>query len=280
MSVLGALLALVAGYAVLHAVGQWRWRRMTDARLRRLDAARRPSDPACFDPAELADLPPPVARYFRVVLPPGTPIIRRVDVVHRGEFNLSPKGEFWRPFDSTQRVITARPGFLWNGRIRVMPGLQVAVHDAYVDGEGLLEPSLLGLVSLMRLHDRDELARGELMRFLAEAAWYPTALLPSQGVQWTALDDHRAMATLTDGPLSVSLEVGFDARGMIHTLRAEQRSRMVDGVAIPTAWEGRMSNYAVRDGLCVPLEGEVAWLLESGRQAYWRGHIQQIRYGH
>lgn len=28
-----------------------------------------------------------------------------------------------------------------------------------------------------------ELARGELMRFFAEAAWYPTALLPNQGLQ-------------------------------------------------------------------------------------------------
>ena len=29
--------------------------------------------------------------------------------------------------------------------------------------------------------------------------WFPTALLPSQGVQWTAIDDATALATLT-GP--------------------------------------------------------------------------------
>lgn len=39
-----------------------------------------------------------------------------------------------------------------------------------------------------------EVAQGELMRFFAEAAWYPTALLPSQGVRWQAVDDTSARA--------------------------------------------------------------------------------------
>ena len=40
------------------------------------------------------------------------------------------------------------------------------------------------------------MAEGELMRFLAEAAWYPTALLPSQGVRWQGADERSAFATL------------------------------------------------------------------------------------
>lgn len=41
-----------------------------------------------------------------------------------------------------------------------------------------------------------DLAEGEFMRFFAEAAWYPTALLPSQGVRWQAVDAHTASARL------------------------------------------------------------------------------------
>ena len=44
--------------------------------------------------------------------------------------------------------------------------------------------ALFGLISMANLCDRTELARGALMRFFAEAAWYPTALLPSQGIHW------------------------------------------------------------------------------------------------
>jgi len=37
-----------------------------------------------------------------------------------------------------------------------------------------------------------EMARGELMRFLAEATWYPTRLLPGNGMSWDAIDDSTA----------------------------------------------------------------------------------------
>jgi hypothetical protein len=68
------------------------------------------------------------------------------------------------------------------------PGLPVRVHDAYVAGEGVLNARVLGLVSVVDMRGTGEVAEGELMRFFAEAAWYPTALLPSQGVRWQAVD--------------------------------------------------------------------------------------------
>jgi hypothetical protein len=57
------------------------------------------------------------------------------------------------------------------------------------------------------------MAQGELMRFFAEAAWYPTALLPSQGVQWQAMDDSSALGTLKDGQTSVTLLFRFNENG-------------------------------------------------------------------
>ncbi len=85
-----------------------------------------------------------------------------------------------------------------------MPGLPVRVHDAYVAGEGILHASLLGLFPVVDMRGTSDVAEGELMRFFAEAAWYPTALLPSQGVRWEAVDDNSAYATLTEGDISVS----------------------------------------------------------------------------
>ena len=61
----------------------------------------------------------------------------------------------------------------------------VRVHDAYVAGDGLLHGAVLGLVSVVAVDNTTELARGELIRFFAEAVWYPTALLPSQAASRT-----------------------------------------------------------------------------------------------
>ena len=217
-------------------------------------------------------------KYFRAVLKEGQPIVSAVQVEHSGTFNMSDTGEKWKGFTSTQRVIAQRPGFDWEARIEMMPGLTARVHDAYIAGEGILHATLFGLVSVAYLRGTPAIAQGELMRFFAEAAWYPTSLLPSQGVQWKPIDDFSANATLKDHETAVTLLFRFGENGLITTVRAEARGRTVAGAVIPTPWEGRWSNYERRDGMCVPTEGEVAWVLPEGPKPYWRGRITSLRY--
>lgn len=75
-----------------------------------------------------------------------------------------------------------------------------------------------------------ELKAGALHRYLAEAVWYPTALLPGAGVQKSPIDDARAVATLTDGGNTVSLELRFNEAGealVVHTLGHWHRHSVV-----------------------------------------------------
>src|SRR3712207_2807925 len=70
----------------------------------------------------------------------------------------------------------------------------------------------------------------------------------------------------------------FNERGLIDTVRAEERGRTVGGRVVPTPWQGRFWNYEERGGMRVPLDGEVAWLLPEGAKPYWRGHITEVVY--
>ncbi len=275
----GVTLAL-AGIAVasLSAFGASRWNGATRRLLTKLEAGRESPAKASFDCRDLEALPAPVQRYFRAVLANGQPIIAAANVEHEGIFNLGEAKDRWTSFTSMQRVVTRRPGFVWDGRIRILPGLPVRVHDAYVAGVGILHPAALGLFTLMDLRGTGEVARGELMRYLAEAAWYPTALLPGHGVRWDPVDERCARAKLTDDALSVELLFRFGDDGLIEAVRAEARGRTVKGEVFPTPWEGRWSDYRRRDGLLVPFSGEVAWLLPEGRKPYWRGTITALSY--
>jgi hypothetical protein len=275
LAVAGATVGVIA---VALAWGAWRWQAQTAALFARLEAARTPMSTRVFDPAELTGLPPPVERYLRIALAPGQPIVEAVRIGHAGSFNMSESGASWRPFTSQQRVVTRRPGFVWDGRVAMLPGLCVHVHDAYVAGEGILHPAIAGLFTLADMRGTPEVATGELMRYFAEAAWYPTALLPSQGVRWTPIDANSADATLTDGAVTLTLKFRFNESGLIESVRAQARGRTVQGQVIPTPWEGRWSNYVKRDGMTVPLEGEVAWLTPEGRQPYWRGRVESLSY--
>lgn len=271
-------LALIAALLAATAYGDHRWEAGTRALRARLAASSQPADAHQVDFRELDGLPSPVQRYFRTVLRAGQPMVAGARIAHSGTFNLAANGERWKPFQSDQMVTTRRPGFDWNARIALIPGVPALAHDAYVAGEGILRVSLLGLVPLVELHDAGALADGELMRFFAEAAWYPTALLPSQGVRWEAVDPDTARGTLSDGARQVSLMFRFSADGLIDSIEASSRDRLIDGKSVPTPWRGRFWNYVARDGMLVPSDGEVAWLLPAGPLPYWRGRITRIGY--
>ena len=272
------VLALVAVLLCARLYGAYRWNAETQELRARLDAARAPVRPQTVDFRELEGLPAPVQRYFRLALTEGRPMVAGVRVKHTGTFNMAETTDQWKPFTSDQLVVTRRPGFDWDARVAMMPGLPVRVHDAYVAGEGTLHASVLGLFTVAEMRGADDIAEGELMRYFAEAAWYPTALLPSQGVRWEAVDESSAYATLTEGDISLTMLFTFNDRGLIDTVRAESRGRTVDGNGVPTPWLCRFWSHEERDGIRVPLDGEAAWLPPEGEKPYFRGRITEIVY--
>ena len=272
------IVVLVFGITVAILYGAKRWQSNTRKLYVEIEAARLPITPEFYDSRELDGLPAPVQRYFRTVLEEEQQIVAAVSLEHTGTFNMSETREQWKPFKSTQRVIIRRPGFVWDARIRMAPGINAFVHDAYIAGRGVLTAKLFGLLTVMEQPGTPELAQGELMRFFAEGAWYPTALLPGQGVVWEAIDDTHASASLTDGTTTVKLVFQFDSHGLIRSVRSDGRYREVNRVLVLSPWQCSVWNYELHDGMLIPLEGEVGWLLHDGLKPYWRGRIQLIEY--
>ncbi len=273
-----ALAALAVVLGALYGLGAWRWNIATRALIMRLDDAGIAPKTVRYDAAEIANLPAPLRRYFELVLTDGQPIIRAADIALKGGFNMSFEASQWKPFTSEQRVITSRPGFVWNARIRLFPVLPVRVHDAYVAGTGLLRPSVLGLVSLGEVQGKGDIARGELMRWLAKSVWYPTALLPSQGIEWQPEDATSALATLTDGDNQLTMLFRFGDDGLIAGIRVEARGALVDGETVMMPWVGRFRDYRIQNGMRIPFFGEVAWVTPQGDKPYFRGSVARLTY--
>lgn len=279
LMIVGLVIVAVAACVIgVVTCGALRWRRKNDEFRAKLLARCTSMASTTYDRKELDGLPLPVQRYFRAVLQHKQPIIAAVHISQQGEFRLGEAEDSWRPFEATQLVTTCPPGFDWDARVNMFPGVKVFVQDAYSEGVGILHAAVLGFISVADLRGTPEMAQGELMRYLAEAPWYPTALLPSQGVCWGAIDDSRACAILADRDVRVSVEFHFNAEGLITTALSRTRYRAVGDVLQPTPWEGRFGDYAERGGMRVPLKGEVEWQLPDGPFPYWRGQIEAIRY--
>jgi len=273
---IGAL--ILASIGIILIYGKYRWQIDTDNLRAKFASERQIIEPKFYSQTELEGLPAPVQRYFQKVLRDGQPMVSRAKFSQQGQFNMSETEVKWNPFTATQVAIAQPPGFDWDGHIQMVPGLNTFVHDTYRSGVGNLHASLLGLFTVAAMHDTPELNQGELMRFFAEAAWYPTALLPSQGVLWEAIDDNCARGTLTDGATTVSIVFRFNSEGTIDTFRADARYGTFGGKLVAMPWCGRMWEYAVRDGMYIPLNGEVGWERPEGTWLYYKGRVIEIEY--
>jgi hypothetical protein len=234
--------------------------------------------PGTVSLSSLADLPEPVERYFRYALGDGQAFIRVARYKQKGQLRTEMHAKRWLSFEATEVVTPRAPGFIWDARIRIVPLLHVRVRDAYLAGQASGRVSLLSAYRVASEHGSAHLNSASLHRYLAEAVWYPTALLPAAGVQWKAIDKNRALATLKDSGIAVSLEFHFNDAGEITSVSTPGRWRSVkDGFRL-TPWEGRFHTYEKRAGMRIPVEGEVGWYGSGQLQLVWKGRIEDISY--
>lgn len=218
-------IAAVAAIVLLAAAVMWgrlRWSRASERLLIKLRGGRQPEPRTFPAAAELDSLPPPVARYLRLALgnhaQPGAPLPGWAMLRQRGSMHMSPGEQGWKPFTALQNISARAPGFVWEASISMAPGLSVQVRDSYVAGAGAMQASMLGLFTVVNQQGTPQIASASLQRWLAEAPWLPTALLPeslqadalqaagalrgnvagSTILRWEAIDDSRALAILRD----------------------------------------------------------------------------------
>ena len=258
----------------LPVIGQWAWQDMSARRMRALASPAGRVD-EIFTPGHLDSLPAPAARYFSRVLTPGQPMITTARVEQAGDFRV---GKNWYPFRATQWFSVEPMGFIWDARIMMTRAVPVLVRDGYADGSGSMRGEVLGVYPIVNQSNRSELDSGALQRFLAEAVWLPTALLPRSNLRWDAMDDHRARATLTDRRTTVSLEFRFNDDGDVTEIFAPDRYFESNGRYVPKPWIVRCSEYATHSGVRIPMRCEVAWVEATGPEPYWRGHLTDVRY--
>jgi hypothetical protein len=274
-------LSLVAGVAgaVAAAVllGDASWKRTTRRAVRALAGApgTMPGEGGAISPDELAALPGPVARYFRFALAPGQRVIEHAWFRQTGTMRSS-AGAAWSPFTAVEAFSTRPPGFVWDAAAAMLPFVPLRIRDGYAGGEGASEAKLAATIPLQKLGGTPEVASSSLLRYLAEAAWLPTALLPRSGVSWAQTAD-GARATLADHGVTVSADVEFGGDGEIVRVSA-LRFQAVRGKPVLTRWIGRYSEYARVAGMMIPLAAEVAWSPPEGEFTVWRGRIADARY--
>ena len=227
---------------------------------------------------DLSRLPAPVARYLKHVLPQDQPLISRLYQRQRGELRASAQSRRWLGFQAEQVTNPMSVSYVWDARVHLLPLVHLSVRDAYAGGRASSHVKLLSRITVGADSGRPELNSGALHRYLAEAAWYPTALLPTETLHRTAIDDNRAQATLSDAGQSVSLEFRFNAAGEISRVYTPGRWEKFHRGYRQTPWEGYFHSYERKANMLVPSRGEVGWHQGGSWQKVWSGSVLESSY--
>ncbi|MEA2071785.1 MAG: DUF6544 family protein [Asgard group archaeon] len=213
---------------------------------------------------QLHRVPKPMQRYFHFALPERRTHISYARLKHGGKFKQKTR---WTTIKGEEYFTTEKPGFVWIGKV---PFFQA--KDKYLNGKGELTVKLFSFIQIIQ-EKGAEVTQGELLRWLGEAPWYPTALLPSDRLRWEEIDEKAAKAILTDGQLQVEGQFFVNKEGKITHFKAK---RYKEGTL--ENWTGYYRNYQLLHGVRVPTNVEVAWNLEEGDISYAKFSIEKIEY--
>jgi hypothetical protein len=225
---------------------------------------------------DLSGLPEVVRRYLELALPAGSLPPALVVLEQHGQLRTSVTNGRWMSFKATHSVNPSARRFLWNANVRALPFVHLRVLDSLSDGCGSGQVLLLSAFKVGHDAGTPEMNSGSLHRFLAEAVWYPWALLPSKQLRWTPVDSNRAKATLTAGDDTVELEFRFADSGEVVGIYTPARWGSFNGGYTQLPWEGHFYDCERCDGVLMPRRGEVGWYHEGRLELVWRGSIERV----
>ena len=270
--VLLVVAGIVAAAVIVVVISGWLYQRRIQREMAQMAAVAAAVDdrPAI----DLAALPVPVQRYFAYTGVLTRAPVRLAYLRHGGTFR---GGADWMPITGEELFSVNPPGFIWKGTIRMAPGVTVTARDYYIAPHGNMLIRLLGTVTIDDATG-PAIDKGAMLRYWAEAAWFPTALLPGPQVEWEAIDDDTARLIVSDADRREEMTVVFDAEGRILTITSAGRQFKSGNVVRDAPWGGTYSDYREVDGLRIPFEAEVVWHFPEGDMPYARFRLTEVLY--
>ena len=215
----------------------------------------------------LENLPEPVERYFKYVLKEGQPYINYVRLKHDGQFKTGLDKQ-WIVIKGEEYFTTETPSFIWKGTTNLF-----TARDMYMGNKGRLVVSLLSIYNVVDAQG-EQYNQGELLRWLSESIWFPTNLLPSERLNWEAIDSNSAKLNFSYNGLKLYFVTTFNANGEIIQMETK---RFMDKERLEN-WVIKASNYKEMNGVKVPTTAEAIWRLADRDYPYAKFNVTALEY--
>lgn len=217
----------------------------------------------------VSTLPKPVVDLASRLSADASSRAKMVTLTQSGDMRLG-KGAHRTRFRAVQTINLRETGFSW--RALMPPFGAISVCDAYRDGVGALDVRLFGRIPLAQMRG-PAVAKGEIMRYLAELPFAPDAILFNRSLAWSVLDERTFWVAAGSGAGRGSVRLDLDNDGRVGSIFAPDRPYADGKKTDERPWSGRFLDYRLHAGRCIPFAAEVGWTIEGQVSNYWRGTI-------
>ena len=193
-----------------------------------------------------------------------------VTLTQRDTMRHRPAGRAIR-FRAAQTIDLRQTGFEWQATLG--PFGCISVTDALKSGKADLSVRVFRRLRIGGVRGGPAAAKGEIMRYLAELAWAPDAILCNATLVWTVIDERTLRVSAGQGDGRGQVELRLDESGRIDSVAARDRPRKEGSRFVERPWRGHFRNYRKYQGRWLPFSGEVGWVLDEGAFTAWHGEI-------
>ena len=170
--ILGAIVAIMASVCVMGSIA---FTKRVKEEAKGLFGDSEEITPEIVTDEDIEGLPEPVQRYLKYTQIIGKEKIKTVRLKQGGYFRMK-EDQKWMPIKAEQYFNVNSVEFIWIAKVRVAPFISIYAKDEFIEGEGNLVVKLLGLIKVADAKGY-EVDHGEILRFLAECIWFPSAFL-------------------------------------------------------------------------------------------------------
>ncbi len=256
-------------------LGVYSTNRFVNSEIKRLALTAKEQPVVNFSFSEIDTLPQPVQKYFRFALKEGITKPRFVRIKQTGLFKPNLETDF-KQLTAEHYAITNVPGFFWSGDISFAKVIWVKGIDSYFNDTGSLLIKFMSGVTISK-ETGNEIAQAQLVRWLFEGFWYPTALLPSDKLKWSPIDSVSAKLFFIHNKIEIEAVVHFNEDGSAKKLTSQRYMTTTAGPKL-TGYTGYFSDYEEVNGIMIPLHGEVEWNLDTGDFLYGKFDMDKIEF--
>ena len=221
-------------------------------------------------------LPAPVQKWITNSGIIGKERTYAVRLKQKVQLKLKPEQENWTDAHAEQYFIINKPAFIWKVGMQMMPFIDVAGRDKFLEGKGEMLIKIFSLIPIVKSVDNEKINAGALQRYLAEIVWFPDAALSSY-ITWEKIDDLSAKATINYEGIKGSGVFYFNEEGEFIKFSAQRYMGGDDDAAL-REWIITANESRKLSGIKIPVKCEATWKLESSNWTWLKLEIADIEY--